>query len=251
MALMDEFKEERERLKHGSLKDKLKYFWYYYKFHTIVTLVCLIALSVFIHDAVTKKDYVFNAAFVNAAVLTDAKEFEQKAAEVLQIDTDEYALSIDNTIFIDQENPNSESTYYSIQKLSVLMMTNDLDITVMNSDTHRSYAYNMAYADLREVLSEEQLQKYEPYFYYMDYSIYEEISQLQEEGNVYEGDFPDPTKPEEMKNPIPVGIYISEAKLLNSYYLFDEGSVFGILTGSEHLDSSLAFLDFVFSEPEL
>ncbi len=189
MALMDEFKEERERLKHGTLKDKLKYFWYYYKFHTIVTLICLIALAVFIHDAVTKKDYVFNAAFVNAAVLTDAKEFEQKTTEALQIDTDKYALSIDNTIFIDKENPNSESTYYSIQKLSVLMMTNDLDITVMNSDTHRSYAYNMAFADLREILSEEQLQKYEPYFYYMDYSIYEEMNQLQDEGTVYEGEY--------------------------------------------------------------
>lgn len=248
MALMDEFREERERLKHGTLKDKLKYFWYYYKFHTIVTLVCLIALAVFIHDAVTKKDYVFNAAFVNAGSLTETDEFTPLTAQALQIDTDQYALHIDNSIFIDKNDPNSEATYYSIQKLSVLLMTYDVDATVMHSDTHRSYAYTMAYSDLREILSPEQLQKYEPYFYYMDAAVYEEISKLQDEGKVYEKDFPDPLKPEEMEKPIPVGIYIADAKLLNEYFLFEPDSVFGIPAGTKHLDYALAFLDFIFSE---
>ena len=33
MAVMDEFKEEREALKRGTPKQKLAYFWYYYKWH--------------------------------------------------------------------------------------------------------------------------------------------------------------------------------------------------------------------------
>ena len=33
MAVMDEFKEEREALKNGTPKQKLAYFWYYYKWH--------------------------------------------------------------------------------------------------------------------------------------------------------------------------------------------------------------------------
>ena len=35
MAVMDEFKEEREALKRGTPKQKLAYFWYYYKWHVI------------------------------------------------------------------------------------------------------------------------------------------------------------------------------------------------------------------------
>lgn len=250
MALMDEFKEERERLKHGSLKDKLKHFWYYYKFHTIVTLICLIALAVFIHDAVTKKEYVFNAAFVNTSAHGEVHEFTALTAKALGIDTDKYTLSLDNSIFIDSENPDSEATFYSVQKLSVLMMTYDLDVTIMTEDTHRSYSYNMAFGDLREILSAEQLKKYEPYFYYMDYSLYEDIAKFQSKGESYAGEFPNPLKPENMKEPIPVGIYLNDAELLHRYYLPEKNSVFGIPAGGEHLEAALKFLDFVFSETE-
>lgn len=248
MAVMDEFKKEREHLKHGTFKEKLNYFWYYYKFHTIITVICLVIIGFFIYNAVTKKEYVFNTAFVNAGSVTDTREFTELTAEALNIDTEKCALDLDNSMFIDPDNPNDEATYYSIQKLSALLMTYDVDTTIMNSETHRSYAYTGIYADLREILNPEQLEKYSPYFFYIDNSVCKKISDLQEEGKFYEKEFPDPKAPEKMKDPVPVGIFIEDARLLNRYYIFEPDSVLGIPNGTKHLDYALAFLDFAFSE---
>jgi len=41
MAVMDEFKEEREALKRGTPKQKLAYFWYYYKWHVIISVMII------------------------------------------------------------------------------------------------------------------------------------------------------------------------------------------------------------------
>ena len=48
MAVMDEFKEEREALKNGTPKQKLAYFWYYYKWHVIISLVVIILIVSFV-----------------------------------------------------------------------------------------------------------------------------------------------------------------------------------------------------------
>ena len=39
MALMDEFKEERESIKNKSFKEKLDYFWCYYKWWIITPII--------------------------------------------------------------------------------------------------------------------------------------------------------------------------------------------------------------------
>lgn len=51
MAVMDEFKEEREALKNGTPKQKLAYFWYYYKWHVIIALVVIIMIVSFVKSA--------------------------------------------------------------------------------------------------------------------------------------------------------------------------------------------------------
>ena len=50
MAVMDEFKEEREALKRGTPKQKLAYFWYYYKWHVIISVIIIGMLVSFIYQ---------------------------------------------------------------------------------------------------------------------------------------------------------------------------------------------------------
>lgn len=250
MSVMDEFKAEREKLKHGTFKQKLQYFWCYYKVHAIVILACVIAFSSFIYNIVTNKEVVFDIAFVNTAspTPTGRNDFAQLTIEALNIDADQYTIRVDDSTFIDIQNPNAENNYYAIQKLSVLMMTSNLDITVMNTELIRSYAYSLAFTDLRDILTEEQLKKYEPYFYYIDYAVYEEIQQAQDAGLMYEKPYPDPTQPDKMEMPIPTGIYIRDASVLNQYYVFEDDAILSIPSGASHIESAVAFLDFIFSE---
>ena len=69
MAVMDEFKEEREALKNGTPKQKLAYFWYYYKWHVIIALVVIIMIVSFVKQLTDRKDPAFYAVMLNASLL--------------------------------------------------------------------------------------------------------------------------------------------------------------------------------------
>ncbi len=56
MALMDEFKEEREKIKNASPEKKWKYFKDYYLKWVIAIGIIILVLIVFTVDMLTKKE---------------------------------------------------------------------------------------------------------------------------------------------------------------------------------------------------
>ena len=53
MAMRDEVREQQNKLKGKTFKEKLNYFWDYYKVHTIALVFAIIVISVFVKDIVT------------------------------------------------------------------------------------------------------------------------------------------------------------------------------------------------------
>lgn len=250
MPVMDEFKEEREAIKNGSFQDKLKYFWCYYKWHTIVTICAVILLAVLIHDVTTQKETAFFAVMLNSVSLEeeDVESFQQSFVDYAQIDLDQQEVLFDNTISFSPDSAD-EMSVASAQRLLVYTAASELDVIVGGSDIFPKEANQGMFHDLRDVLSEEQLTKYEPYFYYIDQSY---VDALEEAENNLEADItlpeiPDPTKPEEMENPIPVGIFVTDcANLKDTYYFGGEYSTVGIMVNAPHLENSLKFIDYLF-----
>ena len=78
MPLMDEFREEREALKHGTWKEKLSYFFDYYKWHVVVTIAAIIFIVSITYQIVTRKDTAFYAAMVNAIEQNSAEEYTRR-----------------------------------------------------------------------------------------------------------------------------------------------------------------------------
>ena len=74
MAVMDEFKEEREALKHGTPKQKFTYFLDYYKWYVIIAVLVIAAGTYTIYEIVTKKDTAFYVCLLNTLEL-DAAEY--------------------------------------------------------------------------------------------------------------------------------------------------------------------------------
>ena len=66
MPVMDEFKKEREAMKNGTPKQKLAYFWDYYKWHVIISVIVLVTAVSFIYQAVTRKSVALYALLLNA-----------------------------------------------------------------------------------------------------------------------------------------------------------------------------------------
>ena len=250
MAVMDEFREEREALKHGTPKQKLQYFWCYYKWHTIIAVLAVIFLVSFIHEVVTRKDTAFYGIFLNSWAKEDTvADFESGFMEKACIDPDAYEINLDTSLYI-TDDAMDENSYASIQKMTVYVASGEIDVLVSDASSINRYAYNETLGDLRDFLTEEQLQKYEPYFFYVDGAVVKEQQEASDNLDTeYTPVYPDPSKPEEMEDPIPVGLFVGNCKTLTDAYSFrSKDVVAGIVINTNRKQAALDFIDYLFSE---
>jgi len=258
MPVMDEFKEEREALKHGTLKQKIAYFIDYYKWHTIIAIAAVAAVASFIIQTATRKD---NAIYICMLNTTDKSmvlgyeeeeediSFGDKFAQYAEIDTNEYAVHVDTSMYIDL-NSMDEQTMSSTQKFMTYLAAAEMDVIVTDVSSLEQYAYQEDFFDLREILSPGQLEKYEPYFYYIDRAVVAKRAEALENPDKTYPDadlaIPDPKDPGAMKDPIPVGIYVNDCKELHdSFYFRGDDIVAGVFVNTQRPETSLQFLDFL------
>ena len=70
MSVVEEIREQqRKALSTMSFKEKLAYFWDYYKIHTLVAVALIIVAVTVIYQLVTSKDYAFYATMINTGTL--------------------------------------------------------------------------------------------------------------------------------------------------------------------------------------
>lgn len=141
MAVMDEFKEEREALKNGTPKQKFSYFWYYYKWHVIISVIIIGMLVSFIYQYVNRKDTVFNAVLLNASLLdqisSEQPDFIADFAEKEGIDLNTGDITFDTSIRI-VEDSMDETSVTSTQKLMVYVAANELDSMITDFDSFQN-----------------------------------------------------------------------------------------------------------------
>lgn len=253
MPVMDEFREEREALKHGTFKQKFSYFVYYYKWHVIVAVAVIFFLVSIIYQMATQKDNALYVAMVNVMEITDSEEYSHKYAEYAGIDENTYNLMFDTSMRMDLSNLNSltEDTITSSQKLMVYIAAQEIDLLISDEFVIGSNAYNDTFYDLREILTAEQIAMYEPYFYYMDQAVADRRKEQDIFAEDYEpsADYPDGRNPEAMENPIPVGIYLNETQLFNeSFYYPREDIILGVVGNTKNLENAVKCIDFIMQQ---
>ena len=248
MPFMDEFKEERAALKNGTFKEKLSYFWYYYKWHVIGTIVAIVAIISLIHTYATRKDTALYTVILNGGSNVTAEEYALETAEALGVDTTDYEMLFDTTMYIDFQHMD-DATIASSQKMMVYIAAAELDVIVSDTASLEHYSYTDTFADLREILSPEQLSKYEPYFYYIDKKVLmEKQAAADAMDDSYVPQYPaDPSDPSLMSEPVPVGIYVNTCDdFKDNFYFQADDIVFAFVCNSPHLELALDYLDYVF-----
>lgn len=249
MPVMDEFKKERDELKQKGLKEKLSYYIYYYKWHTLAVIAIIAIVISIISNIVNHKDCAFYAGLINSADTIQSKEYVQSFAEYAGIDTNEYDVFFDTTMSIngDGRDDISISTY---QRLTIYTAAGDMDILIAAPEIVERYAYNQFYYDLRDLLTSEEAALCEPYFYYVDQSVISAFLEAQDSGQEYEDVFPDPRHPEEMEDPIPVGLFLDDCnKLKENFFFASEDIVLGVYINSKNVDTAVKFIEFIMQEP--
>lgn len=245
MPVMDEFKEERAAMKNGTPKQKLSYFWDYYKWHVIGGCAALIALVSFVCQIVNRKDVAFTAMFINCTereFMADSSVYTASFAEYAGIDETEYSIVYDSSVRL-----GGPDEYASTQKIMAYVAAADLDVMISAPDILNAYAYQGNFYDLRQFLSPEQLARYEDSLFYIDGETAEALHNARDAGDYdFMPDYGDPRHPETMQDPIPTGVFIKEDNPLSEYYLFpgDEAAVC-VLFNTRRPELSAGFIDFL------
>ena len=249
MPLMDEFREEREALKHGTLKQKLTYFADYYKWHAIITVIVLYFVISFAVQALTRKETALYVCMVNARA-SGSEDYITDFAEFADIDLNSQELIFDTSISIQTEAP-SESSRASSQKLLVYIAAGELDVMITDAETIKIYTNNELFYDLREFLTPEQIERYKPYLYYIDMKAVQEWQEAMDNfDESFVPSYPDPRKPEEMEQPVPVGLCLKDREGFTDNFLFmNEDVVLAVLQNTKKSETVKQFIDYVMAEP--
>ena len=244
MPVMDEFKEERAAIKSGTPKQKLAYFLDYYKWYVVFGVIAVIFAGTLINQIATSKDAAFYAMLFNASAYDYSAEAENtdSFAAYAGIDTGKHDVIYDTSVQF-----GTGSDYYAAQQILVHVSAAEVDVMVSDNASLLQYAYLGDFYDLRDILSMEQLEKYKDSFYYIDGTVMAEIEAARKDyENEYVPVYADPIHPEDMQDPIPVGIFLPpECPLLQDYLFSGDNPAISILLNTKHPETASLFIDFL------
>lgn len=248
MPVMDEFREEREALKQKSFKERFQYFLDYYKWHVVggvVLIVCVISL---IHTMVSRKEWAFYGAFINAYQTPEYDAFREEFADRADIDLGAYDVLFDTNLYI-TDIAYDTGNVDTMERLMVYVAAGDVDVMASGPQIINRYTYNGIFQDLRQVLPQELQEQLEPYYYYMDAALAAELEAMQQ--NFSSEDAPpypaDPSRAEDMQDPVPVGLYIQDCPRIQEAFIFQEEDVIlGVIANTEETDSILQLICMIY-----
>lgn len=221
MSVAEEIRQEQKKaLSTMSRKEKLAYFWDYYKIHVLVAVALIAVAASFIHQYVTNKDYGFYAALINTSPAGPGQDLTSKWAaefqEYAQIDPGQYQVYIDTSFALSDEMA-SQYSMANQQKLIAMLQIGTISAITAETETFERYAQAEMFCPLEDILSAEEVEKYRPYFYYTDAATFEQ-DEADNDNTAVMKDSSSLTinhrDPSDMDAPVAVGIVLTDDNLL-------------------------------------
>lgn len=155
-------RDEVEKVRQMSLKEKWKYFKAYYLVQTVIGFILLILAAFFIHDMkLSNREILASGCFVNVTIdgdgflfLTDEyiKFCDKSAKDATAL------LSIDNTLDFMPENPLDKNSYE--MALTTQMVTGEFQYMILDETAWEHLQQTDTYADLTQILTPSQQEEY-------------------------------------------------------------------------------------------
>lgn len=247
MTILEHIKSEQEKMRKKSAKERWAYFWDYYKWPVLVGLAVLVLLVQGIIGAANQKDTVFSGILLNCRITIEDEAFLQGFYEKNGIDTDTLEAAFYTDITLTDQNTKNDVTAF--QRIMAGIATKDTDFLAGKPDAFQVCAYSTGriFMDLRDFLDKETLDRFSDRLYYIDGAVLDLLdAPVGQQVGVME--YPDPTKPETMKDPIPVGIDISDRKALTDAYYFPDTPLYlGVIANTLRPELTRSFIDYLFS----
>lgn len=254
MKASELLQKEREILRGKPLKEKLKHIWEYYKWFMLAAFLGICFICSLIDSNIENSNITLSGIFLNTtAYSSEVIEFEQDFMSSCQLDPEKQLVVFDTSLYYDSNPDPADSTtsYETLQTLITRAHSSDVDVLVTNSDPVNLLMYNEFFMDLSQALTAEQFDTYKPYFLYVDNVFLQKI--VSADLSTLDPDmvltYPDPTKPEQMEEPIPVLIDISTSDEIQKLYSgINDQLVFGFISNCQHTETARKFLDYLMKQ---
>ncbi len=174
MAVWDDIKKQHKKVRKKGFKAMASYFWDYYKVPTAVIIVIALFSFYLIRDMASNLPYGFYAMMINSTMHPDGEVIGEDFAGYAGIDTNSYNVLIDTnqTLSTSSYNTYDVSTQ---ERIMAITAAGDLDVMIADQSVFEQYARNSYMTDLRDLMSEDELKKYDGYIYYVDGAILKAI----------------------------------------------------------------------------
>lgn len=193
MGILDETKEQWKKIKDRPLREKVKYFWDYYKVPTIV-VITLVFVTIWIAGDMREgmKPTLLNVCWINGENLENSQEIMDSFIAYTGNNPEEVHAYLDTSLSYDVTE-NSMASMTSQQKLLASVAAGNLDIIIADEASTQYFASSGFYQDLRNILSQETLRRYQDSIYYYTFPKDSDTTDGIEKGV-----------------PIPIGIYCQD-----------------------------------------
>ncbi len=161
------YQDLKEKLKPMSFRQKLSYFFTYYK-GWLLGLLVLILFAGYIGDFLVQrnKETVLEGFFTNDDYgVFNAKEILDDFADTLTLQKNQNII-MDDDLYIDLEGGARDYSAASNGKIIAYMSVGELDFVVTCKEIYEHYAGNVPMLDLSSVLSPELNSELAPYYVY-------------------------------------------------------------------------------------
>lgn len=267
-SVIEEIREQQKKaFATMSPKEKLAYFWDYYKVHTIVAIIVVVFVIGFINSYRSSKPTAFYAVLLNADTYEDnaaaAVTWSEAFMEYAGIDPEAYQVNIDTSIIISADG-GDQYEVANRQKMAAMMHAGDIHAIVADTETFEGYARLEYFYDLTDTFTQEELAPYADLLYYTDGAAFEEdtgdtLAEMEAAQQAVYNQVIDHSDPSSMEKPVAVGIRIPQTgnKLGDSGYydyISENGNTFqgypseiviGIPVSVENPRLTLQFLDYI------
>ena len=225
MAVMDEFRKEREQIKTAPLPKKIQYFKDYYLIPTLFTVFVVTVALLVLKSTVFRRAESLYVCMVNFAPGEEAEENVARAfAERALSDRKDY-ITVDSNTYIAVDEEESDLIKYSYvdeEKLMAMVMSGSLDFLASGQDVIERYMEQDWFDDLTGILDPALLKE------------------LEEEGRIL------------YKGSVPVAVSLDDSALVRDNFVYrgkaGEALYGGFPAGSTRRDLAERFLEFILGE---
>ena len=244
MTSSEAARKNLRELKDKPLKDKIEHILSYYGFSIFVIAVFLAVGIGYLVHIITLKEEVLNVSCIGpVSIQSGTEDFTKAFAEYAGIDLDQYEVDISTGLSSAGNTPTG--SYESVEVITAMTASQGIDILAAEIQFMLPHMYQNLFSDLRNILSKDQFEEYKDCFLYVDMEVVRQIKAMTMPENRPE--YPNPTKPENMTEPVPVAIRLSESvSFVKQYFLKNEGhTAIAFAVNAKNLDNALAFLEFI------